>query len=196
MGVVTLVSGGVDSALMSLLFKRAGAKLFPLFIDYGQLAARKEWEACLQIHRKFKLPNPHNMNLRGYGALISSGLTDKGRDVNLDAFLPGRNALFLLVAASYAYSIGCNTVAIGLLNERYHIFPDQTKSFLKVMQKAIAGSLGKGIEVVFPLIDFTKTEVLAMADRQKVRGTYSCHSGLDKPCGKCISCLEIINSKL
>ena len=35
MGIVTLVSGGFDSTLMSLMAHEEGATLFPLFIDYG-----------------------------------------------------------------------------------------------------------------------------------------------------------------
>lgn len=195
MSVVTLVSGGIDSTLMSLMFQQAGTKLYPLHIDYGHRAARREWEACSRLHRKHGLPNPHNMNLKGFGKLISSGLTDKKKDVNLDAFLPGRNALFLLVGASYGYNLGCNTVAIGLLNEKHHLFPDQTKMFLREIEGAIARSFGKGIKVVAPLMGFTKADVLALASKQKLTGTYSCHLGSRRPCGKCVSCLEIINSK-
>jgi 7-cyano-7-deazaguanine synthase len=195
MSVVTLVSGGIDSTLMSLLFKEASAELYPLYIDYGQRAARKEWEACFQIHKRYGLPKPLKMNLRGYGKLISSGLTDKRKDVNLDAFLPGRNAMFLLAAASYGYRLGCNTVAIGLLNEKHHLFPDQTKLFLREIEVVISRSLGRETKIVAPLMDLTKAQVLAIAGKQKLRGTYSCHLGLNKPCGKCVSCLEILNSK-
>ena len=195
MSAVTLVSGGIDSSIMSLLFHDAHAELYPLYIDYGQRAAKKEWEACIQIHKRYQLPLPHKMNLQGYGRLISSGLTDRKKDVNLDAFLPGRNAMFILVAASYGYNFGCKSVAIGLLNEKYHLFPDQTKAFLKEIQRTISLSLGRKINVVAPLMDFTKAQVLAIADERKLHGTYSCHLGFNKPCGKCVSCLEIINSK-
>lgn len=56
MGIVTLVSGGLDSTLMSLMAKDEGLELFPLFIDYGQLAAEKEWQACKNVHEKYGLP--------------------------------------------------------------------------------------------------------------------------------------------
>ena len=50
MGIVTLVSGGLDSTLMSMLIREEGVPLFPLFIDYGQLAVSREWEACKRLH--------------------------------------------------------------------------------------------------------------------------------------------------
>ena len=34
-GIVTLVSGGIDSTLMSMMAQEEGIALFPLFIDYG-----------------------------------------------------------------------------------------------------------------------------------------------------------------
>jgi 7-cyano-7-deazaguanine synthase in queuosine biosynthesis len=44
MGIVTLVSGGYDSTLMSLMAHEEGILLHPLFVDYGQLGATKEWQ--------------------------------------------------------------------------------------------------------------------------------------------------------
>jgi 7-cyano-7-deazaguanine synthase len=194
MGIVTLVSGGLDSTLMSLLFRDSGVELKPLFVNYGQRAVVKEREACFRVHKALKLPRPKIVDLHGYGKLISSGLTDKKRDVNLDAFLPGRNALFLLVGASYAFSVGCNTVAIGLLSEKEHLFPDQTQKFLETMELTIMEFLGQRVLIVAPLMAFSKAEVLALARNHGVTGTYSCHFGHEKPCGKCISCLEIVQS--
>ena len=56
MGIVPLVSGGFDSTLMSLMAQEEGVALFPLFVDYGQLAASKEWAACQRFHEQFGLP--------------------------------------------------------------------------------------------------------------------------------------------
>lgn len=58
MSIVTLVSGGLDSTLMSVLAKEEGLNLFPLFVDYGQICGEKEWEACLRVHSRFELPAP------------------------------------------------------------------------------------------------------------------------------------------
>ena len=44
MSFVNLVSGGLDSTLVGVMAKEEGVEHFPLFIDYGQRAARKEWE--------------------------------------------------------------------------------------------------------------------------------------------------------
>lgn len=191
MGLVTLVSGGLDSTLMSLLARKDGVTLYPLFIDYGQLCAVREWRACKSVHARHKLPTPRRMDLRGFGKVIRSGLTDRRLRINEDAFLPGRNMLFVLAGASYAHQIGASGVAIGLLSDEQRIFPDQTQAFLKSCEAAIAVAMGRGIKIVAPLMSFTKRDVLSLARKEILGGTYSCHAGGPKPCGRCVSCAEV-----
>lgn len=193
MSMVTLVSGGLDSTLMSVLAKEEGITLFPLFIDYGQLCIAREWEACIYVHKQFDLPSPIRMDLSGYGKTIPSGLTSKSLRVNEDAFLPGRNLLFLLAASSYAYSKNANAVAIGLLSEETHIFPDQTKNFVEKAHSTINVALERDIRIITPLINLNKHDVLAMAKKKGIEGTYSCHSGTLPTCGLCIACRQYID---
>ena len=108
MGIVSLVSGGFDSTLMSLIAQDEGVELFPLFVDYGQLGANKEWAACQRLHEQFGLPQVTRMNLSGFGKTIPSGLTDPSLRVNEDAFLPGRNLLFAVAGAAHAFTVGAN----------------------------------------------------------------------------------------
>lgn len=191
MGLVTLVSGGLDSTLMSVLAQKDGVPLRPLFIDYGQLCAAREWKACKSLHALHKLPKPRRMDLSGFGRVIRSGLTDRRLRINEDAFLPGRNMLFLLAGASYAYQIGASGVAIGLLSDEQRIFPDQTQEFLKSCEATIAVAMGREFKIVAPLMSFTKRDVLSLARKEKLVGTYSCHAGGAKPCGRCVSCAEV-----
>lgn len=194
MKLVTLVSGGIDSTLMSVLAKEECFELFPLFIDYGQLGAKLEWEACVYNHIKHKLPTPKKMNLKGFGKLIHSGLTDKKLRIKEDAFLPGRNSLFLLTASSYAYQVKSQNIAIGLLTDKYKLFPDQTYEFIQSTEKFLSMEMDYELKILTPLMKFNKAEVMKLAKEKKINKTYSCHSGNVIPCGKCISCLEIKNA--
>jgi 7-cyano-7-deazaguanine synthase len=193
MSMVTLVSGGLDSTLMSVLAKEERIKLFPLFVDYGQLCIEREWEACIYVHKRFGLPSPTRMDLAGYGKTIPSGLTSKYLRVNEDAFLPGRNLLFLLAACSYAYSKNANAIAIGFLSEETRIFPDQTKDFIEKAQSTINVALERDIRIIIPLMNLNKHDVLAMAKKKGIEGTYSCHSGTLPTCGTCIACRQYID---
>jgi len=194
MKLVTLVSGGIDSTLMSILAKEQKFELFPLFIDYGQLGSKLEWEACVYNHLHHKLPVPKKMVLRGFGKLIHSGLTDKKLRIKEDAFLPGRNSLFLLSAGSYAYQVRSQNIAIGLLTDEFKLFADQTRGFISTAEKFISMEMDYEVKILTPLMDFNKAEVIKLAESKKISKTYSCHAGNVKPCGKCISCLEIENA--
>ncbi len=191
MSVVTLVSGGLDSSVMATLAHEAGLTQFPLFVDYGQLGRDRELRSCQANLRRLGLPEAAIASLPGYAALLPSGLSDRTLDIVRDAFLPCRNALFLIVAGAYAHRVGASAVNIGLLDEASSIFPDQTRSFLRDMEALLCRALGKELRVIAPLMSFSKADVAAIAREKGVAGTYSCHAGGPEPCGQCISCREL-----
>ncbi|MCW4052343.1 MAG: 7-cyano-7-deazaguanine synthase [Candidatus Bathyarchaeota archaeon] len=170
--------------------------MFCPLLDYGQLSRAREWEACKEILKISALPEPIKIDVSGYGRLMPTGITDSQKHIHDQAFLPGRNLLFLVIAGSYAHYIGARKVAIGLLSEEFHLFPDQTESFVVNANIAINEALNDNLAIVTPLINFSKNDVINLAKHYglPLSKTYSCHSGREKYCGKCISCLEIINS--
>jgi 7-cyano-7-deazaguanine synthase len=190
MSIITLVSGGLDSSLMSLLISESKLEHFPLFINYGQLSFEMEWNACKKFHSNFKLPTPELIDIKGYGQFFPCGITDKNKEIKEEAFLPNRNALFLLIGSSYAFIKKSDSIAIGLLNENTHLFPDQTDIFLNKFEDSLELSLGRRINIITPLREFYKKDVVELAKSKGIYGTYSCHSGEAIPCGQCISCEE------
>lgn len=197
MDVVVLVSGGIDSIVACKLIEKQDDRILPLFIDYGQLAARKEWIACQHLLSDCGLPKPERIDVSDFGQAIPSGLTDKTKDIYKDAFLPCRNLLFLVLAASYAYTKECKAIAIGLLNEESHLFPDQTEEFVVNTNFAINSALNANYVILTPLIQFSKSDVIKLAEQYQIplQKTYSCHSGEDVYCGKCIACKEILSTE-
>lgn len=190
MRVVALTSGGLDSTLMLHLARERGDHVIPLFIDYGQRAVEREWASCLRQCSALGLLPPTRMDVAGYGKAIPSGLTTPHLDVNADAFLPGRNLLLVVLAASFAYSRNSRVVMMGLLAERSRLFPDQEDSFIAAAEGAIEAALGARVAVLLPLRDFEKADVVTLARKRAVAGTYSCHAGGERPCGVCVSCSE------
>lgn len=190
MSFVNLVSGGLDSTLIGVLSRENGVEHFPLFIDYGQRSADREWETCKTMHSKLGLPDPTRMDLSGFGHVIVSGLTCPDLDICKNAFTPGRNLMFLLMGSAYAYQLSASAVAIGLLSEEFSLFPDQRRTFITKAESAIECALGSVIKILTPLFDFGKADVVRLAADKGISGTYSCHTGNEKPCGQCISCLE------
>ncbi len=190
MSIVTLVSGGLDSTVMALLAKEEGLTQLPLFIDYGQLGRDRELQACQINFRRHGLPEPTVASLGGYGALLPSGLTDPERGIFEDAFVPCRNLMFLTVGAAYAFQKGATAIGIGLLDEAFSLFPDQTQGFLTDTELLLSRSLAKPIRLVAPLMSFSKADILGIAKAKGITGTYSCHAGTETPCGVCVSCRE------
>lgn len=190
MSIVTLVSGGLDSTLMAVLSKESNLSIYPLFVNYGQRAYEKEYGMCKVQFEKLRLPEPVVANIAGLGELIPCGLTNSNYNIYKEAFLPGRNLYFLMLAASYAYTLGIDSVAIGLLSEEYSIFPDQKKSFIIEAEKMIRNTIGIDLSILTPLMSFGKSDVVALAREKGIYDYYSCHAGTDEPCGKCIACKE------
>lgn len=187
MKIVVLASGGIDSALMMARFLKEGHDVYPLHINYKQLAEKHEWESCQKVCEKLSII-PHKMDIQGFGEL-PSGLTNSEFDVYHDAFLPTRNLTFLVLGSAYGYTKDADVVAIGLVANP--IFPDQTKEFIEKTEACISSSLERKIHILAPLIDLNKREVLKLAKKYDLLNiTYYCHSGTDTPCGKCISCEE------
>jgi len=100
--------------------------------------------------------------------------------------------LFLLVGATYACNVCANSISIGLLSEDISLFPDQTKAFLGKAQELITMMTGRELQILAPLMEFTKLDVVTLAKKKGIVGTYSCHAGGEKPCGACIACKEFI----
>ena len=189
------MSGGVDSSLVATLSLDQGIEVIPLFVDYGQLARDAELAACRRVCSSLGLAQPLVMDVHGFGNIVPSGLTDPSRRINEDAFLPGRNLLFVLAGAAVAHSRGASGVAIGLLDDSARLFPDQSREFVEAAERLISIAIGSQIRVLAPLMSFTKADVLALASSRGLEGTYSCHAGTAEPCGKCVSCVEAIKAR-
>lgn len=187
--VVVLLSGGLDSCVMLDSFVQRGWAARSLFVNYGQINLEMEKQSSQRIAKNYG-SHWECMDIHGFGQLIPSGLTNKNYDIVKNAFLPGRNLLFLLMASSYAVMTGSGYVAIGLLSEKYSLFPDQRRGFIEVAESCIQAAMGIDIKVLVPLFDLSKQDVIAIAQERKVSGTYSCHAGTSVPCGNCIACLE------
>lgn len=188
MTIVALASGGLDSSVMMGLMKLEGIDVLPVHVDYGQRSEAQEWKACQAFCTTVGLKDPVRFELPALGQ-IPSGLTNPRIDVNY-AFFPTRNLLLLTIGAAFAYSKNVDTVAIGLIGNA--VFPDQTESFRKQAESAIATSVARNLKVVAPLLLLDKGEVmrLARAAALPIDLTYSCHVGNVEPCGVCAACRE------
>jgi len=189
MKVVALMSGGIDSFVMGYMLQERGHEVYPLFINYGQLALEHEFASYNRVCEFLKL-NPVSINISEYGNFFKSGITDPNLDVVDEAFLPNRNLLFLLLASSYAVQNEIYLVSIGIIENP--IFPDQSKEFLEASEKALQVSLDMDVKVLYPLKELNKLDIYKLAYRYKLplELVYYCHTGNSEPCNECLACRE------
>ena len=200
---IVLFSGGLDSTTCLYWALAQGYACETLTVCYGQKHAR-EVEAARQIAEKLHVKQ-HLVTL-DFPWLKSSSLVDKKQIIpehNLSditngqipsTYVPGRNLVFLSVAASLADSIGADAIVAGPNAIDFSGYPDCTPDFFKAAGQAInlgtARGVKQGIEVLAPLMDLSKTDIVKLGAKLGVpfELTWSCYAGGEKPCGKCDSC--------
>lgn len=197
---LVLLSGGLDSVAALLLECRWGPDCVEaLFIDYGQPMALRERAAAREAASAVGVPL-HFMNIREAfqavtGSLMASppsGRDAAGRDT---AFLPGRNALLLSVAASLAAQRWPNgaRLIVGFNRGDADGFPDCRGEFIDQLTDALQLG-GSNVRIYAPWVTHTKRQIVDWVKREEpsrlhlLRGSWSCYSA-DGPCGRCTACV-------
>jgi 7-cyano-7-deazaguanine synthase len=203
---VILLSGGLDSSTVLYLAKSEGYDCYALSFDYQQrhrreLTAAKTIATAVGViaHQVVSF----DLSLWGGSALTDSQI-ELPQDRELSAmsesipvtYVPARNTIFLSFALAYAEAIGASRVYIGVNALDYSGYPDCRGDYIDAMRSVFRlgtkkGREGDPIEIITPLIDLKKTEIIQLGNRLGVpwQQTWSCYSGDQVPCGTCDSCL-------
>ena len=206
MKAVILLSGGLDSSTVLYLAKSEGYDCYALSFDYQQ-RHRRELTAAKTISTAVGVVAHQvvsfDLSLWGGSALTDSQI-DLPQDRELSAmsesipvtYVPARNTIFLSFALAYAEAISANRVYIGVNALDYSGYPDCRGDYIDAMRSVFRlgtkqGREGDPIEIITPLIDLKKTEIIQLGNRLGVpwKQTWSCYSGDEVPCGTCDSCL-------
>lgn len=110
-----------------------------------------------------------------------------------NTFVDGRNALFLLLAGTYAKGQGITDIIIGVCETDFSGYPDCRDVFVKSMNVTLNLAMDYPFVVKTPLMYLTKAETWRLADElgrlDYVREhTHTCYMGVDGGCGECPSC--------
>lgn len=178
---VILLSGGVESStLLHLDHDEYCVK--PLFVDYGQRAAEREYEAAQQQCGIFGL------------SLLRLDMSPVGRAFRaqqhhaLHVPIPHRNLVILSVGLSYASQHGAERLCLALNAEDTHTYASAAAPFVDRFQ-SLAQTL-EPIAISTPLIDKTKADIVRMGQAigMEYADTYSCLLGYERHCGLCPQC--------
>lgn len=201
---VVLFSGGLDSTTCLYWALEQGYACEALTVSYGQRHDREVLSAEMITKNLGVKLHKIQLNLPWLADVCS--LVDKNKDlpdIPLEdipssgipsTYVPGRNLMFLSIAASLADSIGAEAIVAGPNAVDFSGYPDCTPAFFKAAGDAInrGTKLGvtEGIEVLAPLMRLSKTQIVRLGAKLQVPFglTWSCYAGGKKPCGHCDSC--------
>ncbi|MFB6276789.1 MAG: 7-cyano-7-deazaguanine synthase QueC [Halothece sp.] len=208
---VVLLSGGLDSSTILYQALADGCECYALSFDYQQrhqreLAAAKEIAQTAGVKQ-------HQVVSFDLGLWGGSALTDQNMEVPRDrapeemadqipiTYVPARNTIFLSFALAYAEALSAQRVYVGVNALDYSGYPDCRPDYINAMQQVFKlgtkqGREGNPIEIMTPLIDLKKTEIIQLGNQLHVpwEKTWSCYQGGETACGVCDSCQLRLNA--
>jgi 7-cyano-7-deazaguanine synthase len=202
---VIILSGGLDSTTCMGLARAAGCALYPLTFDYGQrhrieLQNARAVADFYGVGERLQVVSLDFLRAWGGSALTDEQIpvpqmSDAGDETIPVTYVPGRNLLFLSIAASYAEIIAAQTMYIGVNALDYSGYPDCRPEFIERLETLLAyatktGVEGRTLEVAAPLIHLTKAQIITVGMQLGVpyHLTTSCYNGQRLACGTCDSC--------
>ena len=173
---LVLFSGGQDSATCVAWALERFAHVETIGYDYGQrhiveLACRGTFlDALRERYPKWsrRLGDDHLIDLGLIRALGETALTGDG-EIAMGAnglpttFVPGRNILFLTVAAALAYRRGLRVLVGGMCETDYSGYPDCRDDTLKALQVALNLGMDKRFVIATPLMWLDKAATWKLA---------------------------------
>jgi 7-cyano-7-deazaguanine synthase len=82
-----------------------------------------------------------------------------------NTFVPGRNLLFLTMAAALAYRRGINTLVGGMCETDYSGYPDCRNDTLRALENALQLGMQSTIRLETPLMWLDKSATWSLADK-------------------------------
>lgn len=176
-GALVLFSGGQDSTTCLAWALSRYEKVETIGFDYGQRHAieLQVRPALLEKMRGFsdhwndKLGDDHLIDLSLIGKISDTALT---RDVAItmqdnglpNTFVPGRNLLFLTVAATVAYRRGLDVLVGGMCETDFSGYPDCRDDTMKALQVALNLGMATNFKLETPLMWIDKAATWRLAE--------------------------------
>jgi len=203
---VVLASGGLDSTVVAALARRDGYELFLLTVAYGQrheVEVERARQVAEALHAANHLVLELDLRAIGGSALTTKAEVPKDREAKERnrgipvTYVPGRNLIFLSLAAAHAEVVGASVIYFGANILDYSGYPDCRPGFIRAFEAAInegtkAGAEGRMLQVRAPLLMCTKAEIIRQGVELGVpfQLTHSCYDPVGVlACGRCDSCL-------
>ena len=213
---LVLFSGGQDSATCLAWALDRYERVETLAFDYGQ-RHRIELQARLRVLEEIgarypqwagSLAEDHELDLSVLGQVSETSLT-RETEIRMEAsglpntFVPGRNLMFLTLAAALAYRRGLDVIVAGVCETDYSGYPDCRDDTVKAMQVALSLGMDRRFVLETPLMWIDKAATWRLAEQLGgaelvaliVEHTHTCYLGergqrheWGYGCGRCPAC--------
>ncbi len=212
---LVLFSGGQDSTVCIAWALHRYAKVETIGFDYGQ-RHRVELDCrppiLNRIRRDFswgeRLGDDHMIDLKVLGEISATSLTQEiaiemAANGMPNTFVPGRNLLFLTLAAAVAYRRDLNMIVGGMCETDFSGYPDCRDATIQALARAVNLGMDRKFEFVTPLMWLDKAATWRLADELGggklveliLEDTHTCYIG-DRThrhqwgygCGECPAC--------
>lgn len=194
------LSGGQDSTTCLYWALKHFTHVEAVCFSYGQKHAL-EVEVARRIAEKagvaFSL-----LDLSLLGQMTHNALTDasvvmdkeKPADALPNTFVPGRNMLFLTLAAIKAYEKGIRNLVTGVSQTDFSGYPDCRDTFIRSLNVSLNLAMESQFVIHTPLMWLDKEQEWELADELGVfdlvrNETLTCYNGvMADGCGECPAC--------
>jgi 7-cyano-7-deazaguanine synthase len=173
---LVLFSGGQDSTTCLADALSRYDRVETVAFDYGQ-RHRVELDARLHVVAALRAQFPVWAERMGQDHLLDASVLGQVSDTALtrdtaiamqanglpNTFVPGRNLLFLTLAAALAYRRGLDVIVTGVCETDYSGYPDCRDDTMKAMQVALSLGMDKRLRIDTPLMWIDKAQTWQMA---------------------------------
>jgi len=214
MKAICVLSGGLDSAVTSMVAKQENDCITTVTFNYGQMALNQEVKSAKKISELLNADH-HVINLSFVKEFSKSGLNtgdipepenedldnfEKSEETMKSVWVPGRNMIMFSIASGFAEGINAQKIYSGLNKEEGVTFPDNTIEFIDRFNNCLEyGTLNK-VKMIAPLYDLNKVDIAKLGkkienelDLEILKYSYSCYRDNGKDylhCGTCESCMR------
>jgi 7-cyano-7-deazaguanine synthase len=215
-GALVLFSGGQDSTTCVAWALQRYDRVETIGFDYGQrhaieMTVRPGVLASLRTQSPDwdrKLGEDHVIDLSLISKISDTALTSNVAITMLEnglpnTFVPGRNLLFMMVAATLAYRRGLTVLVGGMCETDFSGYPDCRDDTMKALQVTLNLGMATRLKLETPLMWIDKADTWALAESlggatlvDLIRtGTHTCYLGergtlhdWGYGCGTCPAC--------
>lgn len=197
---VVVLSGGQDSTTCLAWAKNRFAVVDAITFDYGQrhrveldCAAAVARRAGVRYHRVLAVDSLRQLGGNTLCGEDAAPLGAAGQGGLPNTFVPGRNLLFMTLAAAWAWQLGTRDLVTGVCQTDYSGYPDCRADTMAALQQALRLGLELDVVIHTPLMHLSKADSVRLARDEHglelLAWTHTCYAGQVPPCGACPACL-------